>query len=230
MGFFVDGARQAFALITSGDPGTFHAVWVSLFCTCVAVALAAVVAIPYGAWLGCYRPRARLQILALRIGTAVPTVVLGLLVYALLSRRGFLGDLDLLYTQSAIIAGEFLLAFPMLGTLAHGIAASLDPVVIESSRTLGASRGRALLRALGECRPALAGACLAAFGRCITELGIATTVGGNLAMHTRTLPSTIQLELSRGDFARALAPGLILLALACVAAIVTHRVSGEARR
>ncbi|MEM7165108.1 MAG: ABC transporter permease [Planctomycetota bacterium] len=230
MGFLIDGVREAASLIAGGDAATLHAVWVSLLCTCTAVGLAAVVAIPYGAWLGCYQPRARVQVVVLRMGTAVPTVVIGLLIYALLSRRGFLGDMDLLYTRTAIIAGEFVLAFPMLGTLAHGIAASLDPVVVESSRTLGAGRGRALLRALGECRPALAGACLAAFGRCITELGIAVTVGGNLAMQTRTLPSTIQLELSRGDFARALAPGLILLLLACIAAIVTHRISGEARR
>jgi tungstate transport system permease protein len=226
----LEGFKEAAVLIARGDPGTLHAIWVSLLCTLVAVTLAALCAVPYGAWLGLYRPRSRVQVLVLRVGMAIPTVVLGLLVYVLFSRRGLLGGFDLLYTKSAIIVGEFLLAFPLLGTLAHGAAASLDPVVVESCLTLGSGRWRALLRALGERRPALAAAYLAAFGRCITELGIAITVGGNLALRTRTLPSTIQLELTRGAFARALAPGLILLALACVAAVLTHRISGEVRR
>jgi tungstate transport system permease protein len=123
-----------------------------------------------------------------------------------------------------------LLAFPLLGTLAHGAAASLDARVAETALTLGAGRWRALLKSLGEARVALAAGYLAAFGRCFTELGIAITVGGNLKLRTRTLPSSIQLELGQGDFAAALAPGFVLLLLAAVAALLTHRLSREARR
>lgn len=228
MDFLWDGLREAIRLVASGDADTFHAVWVSLFCTLISITLAAVLAIPYGAWLGVYRPRGhRAQVFALRVGMSLPTVVIGLLIFGLLSRRGLLGDFDLLYTKAAIIAGEFVLAFPLLGTLAHGATASLDRRVAETALTLGASRARTLRKVLGEVRVALVAAYLAAFGRCITELGIAITVGGNLRMRTRTLPSTIQLELGRGDFAAALAPGLLLLLLACCAAIVTHRLSRE---
>jgi len=94
--------------------------------------------------------------------------------------------------------------------------------VVETALTLGASRRRALLTVLGEVRVGLVAAYLAAFGRCITERGIAVTVGGNLAMRTRTRPSTIQLRLSVGEFATALAPGILLHLLAGVAAVVTH--------
>jgi len=227
--FLWEGLREAVRLVLAGHPATLHAVWVSVLCTVVSITLAALVAIPYGAWLGLYRPRGRrAQVFALRVGMSVPTVVIGLLVFGLLSRRGPLGSLDLLYTKSAIIAGEVMLAFPLLGTLAHGATAELEPEVVETPLTLGASRWGALLQVLRERRVALAAAYLAAFGRCITELGIAITVGGNLRLRTRTLPSSIQLELSRGEFGKALAPGLLLVLLACGAAVVTHRLSREA--
>jgi len=229
--FLWGGAREAVRLLLEGDAATYHATWVSILCTFVAITLAAAVAVPYGAWLGLYRPRGwRVQVFLLRVGMAVPTVVIGLLVYGLLSRSGPLGRLDLLYTKGAITMGLVLLAFPLLGTLAHGAAAALDVRVVETALTLGAGRWRALLKSLGEVRVALAAAYLAAFGRCFTELGIALTVGGNLKMRTRTLPSSIQLELGRGDFAAALAPGILLVLLACAAAVVTHRLSREARR
>ena len=226
-----DGLREALRLVTSGDPATFHAMWVSIACTLTAITLAALVAVPYGAWLGLYRVRARgLQVFALRVGMSIPTVVIGLFVFGLLSRRGLLGGIDLLYTKLAIIAGQFLLAFPLLGTLAHGATASLDRQVVESSLTLGAGRWRAMLKVLGEVRVGLAGAYLAAFGRCITELGISIIVGGSLAMRTRTLPLTIQLEVTQGRFEKAVAASLLLLLLACGAAMLTHHLSREAMK
>jgi tungstate transport system permease protein len=228
--FLWEGVREAVALVATGDEGTFHAVWVSLLCTLVSISLAALVAIPYGAWLGLYRPRgAGVSVFLLRVLMSVPTVVIGLFVFGLLSRRGPLGQLDLLYTKAAIITGEFLLAFPLLATLSHGAAAGLDRRVLETALTLGAGRFRAMHKVLGEERVALVSAYLAAFARCFTELGIAITVGGNLFLRTRTLPSTIQLELSKGDFAKALAPGILLLVLAAGAAILAHQLSRESQ-
>ncbi len=230
MEFLAEGLREALRLVWAGDPTTFHAVYVSLLCTLTSVTVAALVAVPYGAWLGLYRPRGTAaQVFALRVGMAIPTVIVGLLVFALLSRRGLLGSFDLLYTKAAIILGTTLLAFPLLGTLAHAATAGLAREVVETPRTLGAGRFRAMVAALGEVRVAMAAAYLAAIGRCLTELGISVTVGGNLLRRTRTLPSTIQLELSRGDFAAALAPGLFLIVLACGAAALTHRLSREAK-
>ena len=87
-----------------------------------------------------------------------------------------------------------------------------------------------MLRALGECRGAIVAACLAGFGRCLTELGIAYTVGGNVAGDTRTLPGAVQLELTRGDFAAALAPGIILVALAFCVTLLAQWIAGESKR
>jgi len=226
--FLWDGSAEALRLVARGDREVFHAVYVSLVCTLTAVTLAALIAVPYGAWLGLYKPRGHgLQVFLLRVGMSVPTVVIGLLVFGLLSRQGPLGGLGMLYTKTAIIAGELLLAIPLLGTLVHSATASLDRRVLETAQTLGASRWRALLTVTSEVRIGLVAAYLAAFGRCITELGIAVTVGGNILMMTRTLPSSIQLELSRGDFAKALAPGLLLLVLAAITAALAHRLGRE---
>lgn len=224
MEMLLDGLTEALRLVVSGDPVVLHAVFVSLSCSLIALALAAAVAIPWGAFLGLFQPRAhRLQVFCLRVGMSVPTVAMGLLVFGLLSRRGPLGELDLLYSPTAIIVGELLLALPLLGSLVHGAVAGLDPRVRETLITLGVGRPRALLVALGEVRGAAVAALLATFGRCVTELGIAITVGGNLAAATRTLPTTIALELSRGEFGRALAPGILLVCLAAVVTLVARR-------
>ncbi len=228
MEFLWEGVVEALRLISRGDREVLHAVYVSLVCTVVASSVAAVFAVPYGAWLGLYRPRGhRLQVFLLRVGMSIPTVVIGLLVFGLLSRKGPLGDLGLLYTKSAIIVGEVMLAFPLIGALAHGATAGLDRRVLETAQTLGASRWRALVTVVSEVRIGMVAAYLAAFGRCITELGIAVTVGGNLLMRTRTLPSSIQFELSRGDFSKALAPGVVLLLLAAITAAIAHRLARE---
>jgi tungstate transport system permease protein len=227
----LDGFRQAWRLVLSGDAGVYHAIYVTLLCSLSAVTLAAVFAFPYGAWLGIHRREGQgLQVFLMRIGMFTPTVVVGLLVYLLLSRRGALGTLDLLYTRRAIVAGEFLLAFPLLVVVVHGAVAGLDRRVPETARTLGASRLRVLVTVLGEVRVGLVAAYLAALARCLSELGVALTVGGNVRLRTRTLSSTITLELSRGDFGRALACGLILLVLAVGVALVAHRLSREAKR
>lgn len=226
-----EGLEEAFHLITSGDRDVLHAVYVSVFCTVTAILAAGVLAVPYGAWLGLYRPRAtRAQAFLLRLGMFVPTVVVGLIVFGLLSRHGLLGGLDLLYTKLAIIGGEFLLAFPIIGSVAYAATADSNPVALESARTLGASRWRAMRTVLNEVRLAIATGFLMAFARCFSELGVAITVGGNLEMRTRTLASTVVLDLSRGRFGEALAPGIILIALAVVITLVALGLARETKR
>lgn len=231
MDFLWEGVEEAVRLIARGDRAVLHAAYNSVVCTLTAVLLAAALALPYGAWLAlCRPPLARTQVLLLRWGMFTPTVVVGLVVYGLLSRQGPLGSIDQLYTQQAIVAGEFLLAFPVLGALTHAAVAQLDPVVAETARTLGAGRARTLLTVLGEVRLPLAAALLTAFARCFSELGVAVTVGGNLELETRTLASTVVLDLSRGRFGAALAPGLILLGIALLVMLVAGRLERERRR
>ena len=230
MRFFLDGFVEAWRLVLHGDTQVLHAVWVTVFCTTTAVTLAALFAGPYGTWLGIRRRDGRgIQVFLMRVGMFTPTVVVGLLVYGLLSRQGLLGGLDLLYTRSAIIAGEFVLAFPLLVTLTHGATAALDRRVPETARTLGAGRFRVLTTVMGEARVGLVAAYLAGFARCLSELGVALLVGGNFRMETRTLASTITLEVRKGEFGRGLAAGIVLLVLAVGTAMLAHRLSREAR-
>jgi tungstate transport system permease protein len=228
--FFLDGIVEAFRLVVRGDTEVLHAVWVTVLCTTTAVTLAAVVAFPYGAWLGVHRRDGRgVQVFLMRVGMFTPTVVVGLLVYGLVSRQGLLGGLDLLYTKGAIILGEFLLAFPLIVALTHGATSALDRRVPETARTLGAGRLRVLHAVLGEVRVGLVAAYLAGFARCLSELGVALLVGGNFKMETRTLATTITLEVRRGEFGKGLASGIVLLFLAVGTAMLAHRLSRETR-
>lgn len=228
MDFFWEGIREAGRLLAERDADVFHALGVSLTCSVLAVAVAALVAIPYGAWLGLLRPRThRAQVFVLRVLLSVPTVVIGLVLYGFITRRGLLGDLALMHTQTAIAIGLAFLAFPLLATHVQGATAGLDRLVVDEAKTLGASTARIVRLGLGEVRPSLATAMLTAFGRCVTELGIALIVGGGIRLETRTLPASIQLEISKGEFGRALAPAFLLLIVAAVATILAHRLSRE---
>jgi tungstate transport system permease protein len=226
--FFAEGLREAWRLLVERDPAVVHALWVSLLCSVVAVVGAGVVAVPYGAALGLLKPRGhRAQVFVLRVLLSVPTVVVGLLLYGLLSRRGVLGNLHLLHTQAAIAIGQGLLAFPLIATYVQSATANLDRIVTDEARTLGLPRRTLVRLGVGEVRASLATAGVAAFGRCVTELGIALVVGGGIRLETRTLPAAIQLEASRGDFGRALAPAFLLVVVAAGATLLAHRLSRE---
>ena len=223
MELWSDAAREAFALLVSGDQLVLDAAWRSLWISALAVALAALVGVP----LGCACARARVPggralVFAARVGMGLPTVLIGLSCYALFSRRGPLGAAELLYTPWGVVLGEFCLALPILIAWTDGAVRTLDPRLAETVRTLGAG---SLLRArtyLSEARGALLLALLTAFGRCATELGIAMMVGGNVAYRTRTLTTATALETARGEFARGLAMSSLLLVVALAVTLATE--------
>jgi tungstate transport system permease protein len=152
--------------------------------------------------------------LCLRTLTALPTVVVGLLTYSLLSRRGFLGPFGLLYTQSAMVVGETILVVPLMAALTTAVISGADPRIEETALTLGASRFGAALTVLAEMRRGIAAAVATTFGRLISELGVALMVGGNIEGSTRTMTTAIALETSKGELALGFAIGLILLGVA----------------
>ena len=170
-----------------------------------------------GVWLA----RARflgnsVAVLLVRASMALPTVFVGVVCYAMFSRQGPLGPLELLYTPWGIVCGELLLAVPIVTGISHGAIQSLDPRVGETAWTLGAGRLRRGITYVSEARTGVLLAVLTAFARCVTELGIAMMVGGNIKEHTRTLATATALETGKGEFARGLAMGLILLLIALV--------------
>jgi tungstate transport system permease protein len=231
MDFLLDGVREAFALLVRGDHETWFGVGLSLWTSVLAITIGGLVGVPLGTALGLWRPRGdRVAVYLLRLGMSFPTVVIGLLLYGLLCRKGPLAGLDILYTPWAIVIGQALLAFPIFGSLAHAAAADLDPRAMETASTLGAPRRAILALAVSESRASIVAATLNAFGRCVTELGIALAVGGSLRLWTRTLPTLVSLETSKGEFGRGLAAGLVLVLLAAVVTAVAMAIEGKSRR
>ena len=183
----------------------------------LAVLIAGLVGLPLGVALArAPLPGRRLWVGLTRTGMAMPTVFIGLVCYGLLSRRGVLGPFELLYTPGAIVFGEVLLALPIIASGIHAALAGLDPRIRETAKTLGAGRLRVILTELSEARSAVVIAILLAFARCVTELGVAMMVGGNIKDRTRTLATATALQTGQGEFARGLAMGLILLVIALV--------------
>lgn len=215
MEMITDGLAEAFQLLLGRDPLVLSAAVRSLWISTAAVAVAGVIGIAIGSLLARTKFFGQsIFVLLFRAGMGMPTVLIGLLGYALLSRRGPLGGLDLLYTPWAIIAGEFCLALPIIVTWTHAAVRNLDPRVAETALTLGASPLRRWRTYLSEARLGVILSLLTAFARCFTELGIAMMVGGNIKYRTRTLATATALETARGEFARGVAMSLILLAMA----------------
>ena len=197
------------------DPEVWAAARLSLALSACAVVLAALPGVPLGALLGLHRGRASdALLLVARVGMASPTVIVGLLVYAALSRRGPLGELELLYTPTAVVVGEVLLALPLIVALGASSVDGLDARFAETVRLLRIGRVRAVALAVRDARDGFLAAILVAFARCVGELGVALLVGGNIRGSTRTLTTAIALETSRGEFELAVALGMVLLALA----------------
>ena len=211
----IEALKQAGQLIRTLDPNLFQCVWTSLLCSLTATAAALLIGLPLAVILGRkHFPGRDVLLLLAHTGMAVPTVVIGLLLYGLLSRNGPLGSMEIVYTRKAIIIGEFALALPIIVALFSSATAGLGPKLEMTARTLGAGRLRTFWTLVCEARVGLIAATMSAFGRVCSELGIAMMVGGNIKHYTRTMTTAIAMETAGGAFALALALGLILLLIA----------------
>jgi tungstate transport system permease protein len=214
MDLLVDGSRQAIELIVRGDPELLRVTALSLVVSTIATTLAAICGIPLGAALaiGRFPGRRPLQILV-NAGMGLPPVVIGLVVSIFLWRTGPFGALRLLFTPQAMVIAQFLVAVPIAAGLTRSTLELVDRDVLHALRVDGAGEarvGRELVRVVA---PQMLVVVAAAFGRAISEVGASLMVGGNLQGQTRILTTAITLETSRGDFARAIALGLVLLGL-----------------
>jgi tungstate transport system permease protein len=216
---------RALRLIVTADPEVWQIAAVSLQVSLAALAGATVVSLPLAYVLSASRGRAAgFATWAIHTATALPTVVVGLTLYFLLSASGPLGWMNLLYTRTAMTLGQFVLAIPIVTAVALVSLARLAPEVRETVRTLGVPRLTGMRLLLAEVRPALTSGVLLAFARVFTELGAAVILGGNIRGETRTLTTVIALEYDRGDAARAMALGLVLVTVALVVNALAHRV------
>ena len=215
MDFFADAGREAIRLLLTGGSGLWRIVALSLRVGFLGLLLGAVVGIPLGAAVALGRFRGRNTVIALiQTGYALPPVVVGLFVYMLLSRAGPFGTLALLFTPTAMVLAQALLAGPYVAGITLSAVQAVPPDVRLQARALGASRVRALLTHLREARFGLLAALVAGFGAVMSEVGAVMMVGGNVEGSTRVMTTAIVLETRRGDFGVALALGVLLLLIA----------------
>ncbi|HEY4406915.1 MAG TPA: ABC transporter permease [Xanthobacteraceae bacterium] len=214
MNDFASAFQIAFALIGRFDVELREIVLLSLQVSLTASACAFAIGAPLGTALAVYRFRGRGAVVVLaNTLLGLPPVVVGLVVYLLLSRSGPLGALGLLFTPAAMMIAQTALATPIVIALVHRVAVGLWRAYGDSLLISGATRLRAIRPLMRMGREGLLTAFLAAFGRAIAEVGAIIIVGGNIRGYTRSMTTTIALETSRGDLSLALALGIILLAL-----------------
>ena len=225
MDYIIDAVLGAVKLIWSLDHEIFTIALFSLRIAASATVLATVIGVPlaYGMATRDF-PGKRAVLTLFNTLMALPTVIVGLFCYAFLSRRGPLGFLDLLFTPSGMIIGDIILALPLIIALTITAVNAVDPRAQLTARALGATARQTSLRVLLDARYALVAALLNGFGRVLAEVGAATMLGGNIRGYTRTLTTAIALETSKGEFAFAMALGLILLTLALFVNLLLRRV------
>jgi tungstate transport system permease protein len=215
MDYILQGILKAFQLLFSGDAETFSAVAATVTVSTYSMVTSLAVGIPLGFLLGYFQfPGKRYVRLTVDTLLALPTVFIGLLVYAVISRQGPAGQLGLLFSLPGIAIGQTILALPVVIALSATAVESVDRNLRITLMSLGAGRRQMLLTFLWEVRHGILAAALTAYGRVMTEVGISMMVGGNIKWHTRTITTAIALETGKGMFATGIALGLVLLAIA----------------
>jgi tungstate transport system permease protein len=223
MGSILEGFIKAFSLIVQLDRELLSIILLSLEVSGIALVIASSLGIPAGSILGLKKFRGRGFVISLsNTFMGLPPVVVGLFVYLLLSRRGPLGFMALLYTPSAMITAQTILIFPILTSLCHSAVISVDPIIRQAAVTLGATPFQAALTVIKEARYGILSGVIAGLGRAMGEVGAILIVGGNIAGYTRVMTTTIALETDKGNFELALALGIILLIISLMINIGLH--------
>ena len=214
MDTILQGFISAFHLMVALDPTLLQIIWLSIKVSGGALLLAILLGLPVGALLALKRLPLRSLILSVvNTGMGLPPVVVGLFVYLFFSRSGPLGFLALLYTPSAMVIAQFILAFPIVTSLSHTAIVNVNPIIRQAARVLGANPFQEALTVIREARYGIITGGIAGLGRVTAEVGAVLMVGGNIAGYTRVMTTTIALETDKGDFALAIAIGIILLAM-----------------
>lgn len=218
MNFLFEGFLQAFNLLLSGSAETYSAIWVTVLVSSYSIGCSLMIGIPIGFCLGYFDFKGKKPLRTITDTLmALPTVFIGLLVYAFLTRRGPLGNFGLLFTLPGIAIGQTILALPIVIGLTATAVEGMDQKLRIAILSMGANRRQLFLTSLWETRHAILAGAIAAYGRVMTEVGISMMVGGNIKWHTRTITTAIALETNKGQFGSGVALGLVLLTIAlCV--------------
>ena len=207
--------QKALELLFSGDVELWSIVFISFSVSFKAIIISTPLAIIVAFSLShANLPGTKIILTIFNSLLSVPTVVIGLFVYVLLTRQGPFGNLELLFTQTAMVIGQIILSFPILVALGYAAIRAADPRLWETSLTLGVPTWYTIFTICYEIRYSLLAAVITAFGRIISEVGISMMVGGNILGYTRNITTAIALETSKGEFAQGIALGIVLLILA----------------
>ena len=217
MNLFTDGFDQAIELLISGNESVYSAIMTTITVSSWSLMISLLIGLPLGFALGYYNFFGK-SVIRTFVDTllALPTVVIGLIAYTMLSQAGPLGEYNLLFSQEAIILGQIVLGLPIIIALTAAQVESVDKRLYSSLKGLGAHSFQILTATLIEARFGIMTAAMTAYGRIITEIGISMMVGGNIKYHTRTVTTAIALETGKGEFVTGIALGLVLFAVALI--------------
>lgn len=228
--YIVDGFFQAISMIVSLNPEVLSVTVLSLQVSGIATLLAAAVGIPVGVLIGLYEfPGKRLLRNLINTLMGLPPVVVGLIIFLAVSRAGPLGTYGILFTPTAMIIAQFVLVTPIIAGLSISATREVDRSVIETAVSLGARKVETMVVVLFEARQALVTAVIAGFGRAIAEVGAVMIVGGDIRWATRVLTTSIVLQTRIGDYAMAIALGLILLLLSFTINLIVNMLQRDKR-
>ncbi|WP_299977605.1 ABC transporter permease [Desulfobacula sp.] len=217
MDFIVAGFIKAIELLLYGDSSTWTAVWATIKVSTGSMVLSIGAGLPCGFLLGYFDFKGKKHLRTiLDTMLALPTVFIGLAVYAFISRQGPLGELGLLFTLTGIAIGQTILAFPIVTAITASTIENIDHDLKLTLVSLGAGRRHIIATCLWEVRFGILAGAVTAYGRVLTEVGISMMVGGNIKYHTRTITTAIALETNKGQFADGIALGLVLITIAFI--------------
>ncbi len=219
------GLIKAIELIVSFDLEVMEIAGRSLMISVTSTILASLICLPLSSLIHFrHFPGKRALVSLIQTFFSIPTVAIGLFVFVLFSQAGPLGGLNLLFTPTVMVLGQMLLITPILLGLTISALSGVDRAILDTARSLGASSFQTAIVVLREARFAVMAAVSMAFGRAISEVGIAIMVGGNIRGFTRVITTAIALETSKGDIEFSLALGIILIFIALVANIILNRI------
>jgi tungstate transport system permease protein len=226
MSDIVSGITQAINLIVTLNPEVMQIAALSLYISLSATLIAALIAIPIGGFIHFHEFAGKRGLIAL-IQTlySVPTVVVGLLIYLLISRSGPLGFFGLLFTPEGMIFGQTILVIPIMMGLVVAALSGIDRNVSDTLISLGATGFQSIIEIVKEARYAILSAVVLGFGRAISEVGVAMMIGGNIDNQTRVLTTAIALQTGMGNFGFSIALGIILLVIALVVVVVLNLIT-----
>lgn len=230
MDFILEGLKEAILLLIRLDPETISAVETTIKSSTFSIIFSLLIGFPLGFILGFFDfPMRRLLKLLSDTLLAIPTVVVGLIVYAFISHRGPFGEYELLYTLEGIVIGQTILALPIIVSLTATTIEGMEKKLSLTLASFGLTLWQMIWSVVWELRHSLIAVAVTAYGRIVAEVGIAMMIGGNIKWFTRTITTAISLETSKGEFAMGIALGLVLICIAFLANLSLYNLKKRSR-